>query len=45
MDSKAIKGKLLEIDNYNILVESSTYNKLLIPKQAIKDVLFSQKPC
>ena len=39
MDSKAIKGKLLEIDNYNLLVESSTGNKLLIPKHSIKYIM------
>jgi len=42
MDSKTIKVKLLEIDNYNLVVESNgTGNKLLIPKHAIKYILLT----
>ena len=39
-DGKAIKAKLLEIDAFNIVVESGSNNtKLLIPKHAIKYVI------
>lgn len=39
-DGKTMKAHLLEIDSYNLLVESGG-NRLLIPKHSIKCVLLS----
>jgi len=40
-DGKGIEGKLIEVDNYNLLVKSSG-KRLLVPKHSVKYVILPE---